>query len=256
MPYQEPDTALHHLKMAKSYLDDAERTGDISEHASQVVSESQLQALAKAAEHLNKARAIDSNEVLAVEDEKKGTKEKFDQDYLNGHVLLIEGVAHINSANHIWSYAKRSDGTIIRKSYREGVAYLEKARDVLEKALIYRPHSTEILKFLATAYHDLGDLANYRRILERHVELSPDEMGLHKNLRDLTEGYRPQPSFERPHFKLSLHGALTAMTIGGVALFILAAISRSGAPVGFGVVLLIIAFIGFWLKEKWERWFA
>ncbi len=49
MAYEPPKTALHHLKMAKAYLDEAEATGKDEQHSSRITSEAQVKSLSKAA---------------------------------------------------------------------------------------------------------------------------------------------------------------------------------------------------------------
>ncbi len=256
MAYTEPDTALHHLKMAKSYLDDANNLAKPGDQASESVAAEQLQLLAQAAEHLNKARAIDPSEVLLVKDDKLTEREKLDQDYLNGTILLHEGVAHLNAALDAQSGYKYTDGSINKPRYKAGVARLEKARDALEKSFTYRAHSGDVLTFLAKAYQQLGDSQNYRRVLERHLQHSPDDIALHKQIKVLTQNPVLYPAFQTPGFTFTFGKYLVGLIVAGVALIVLAIVMGSGNAAGWGIVLLILAGASAFFKEKWEDWFG
>ena len=255
MAYEEPDTALHHLKMAKSYLDEAGLTAEISNDASWVVSDLQLRSLVQAALHLNKARDIDPKEVLWIEDKKTGTKERYDQDYLNGDVLLYEGVAHLNTSNALWSRYADPYGKIDRPAYRQCTLFLEKARDTLEKAARYRPYSTEIHRHLANVYEGLGDFDNYRRVVERRVELDPDNMALHKTMKDLNAGWTPSPSLQKPP-SLTFNGAVVLCGLLGVAIFLFGAFLNATRLSGFGALLGFFAFAFLILKIIWREKFG
>jgi len=139
--YQAPDTALHHLKMAKAYLDEADKEVAKDKKPDEFVSEAKIRALAKAARHLNRAREIDPNEVLWVEDEEDEVGITLDQDYLNGRVLVKEGIAHLNAVHYISNSFRCLDGTVDRESYKKAIGRLHNARIALEKALTYIPAS-------------------------------------------------------------------------------------------------------------------
>jgi len=250
MAYNEPDTALHHLKMAKAYLDEAEKHGAKEKNANQFVSDAEIKSLLEAAHHLNNARAIDPNEVLWVEDPKDKTRTKIDQDFLNSKVLLMEGVAHLNAARDLSTKHRNTDGSVVRKVYKEGVGRLEQARDALEKSLNYRSYSDDALNFLAKAYLRLGDQQNCRRVLERHLEVSSDDIELHKQIKELDAGSVPGPLFRAPSFSISFPTIMSFTTIAAIGLFILAIVQHSGAPVGPGILLLLGSAAGFWLYEK------
>lgn len=256
MAYTEPDTALHHLKMAKSYLDDATDLVKPGGEASESVATEQLGLLAQAAEHLNRARAIDPDEVLFVKDDKLTEREKLDQDYLNGSILLHEGVAHLNASLDAQSHYKYTDGTINKPQYKAGVARLEKARDALEKSLTYRSHSGDVLTFLAKTYQQLGDYQNYRRVLERHLEHSPDDISLHKQIKALNQNPVLQPAFQTPGFTFTFGKYLVGLIIAGVALIVLAIVAGSGNAAGWGIVFLVLAGASAFFREKWEDWFG
>lgn len=253
--YKEPDTALFHLQMAKSYLDEASSASAISKDASRAVSDMQLRSLLQAAEHLNKARAIDPQEALWIDDEKAGTKTKADQDYLNGEVLLHEGIAHLNASNDVWSNYKNLDGRVDRIKYRQGVSFLEQARTALEKAAQYRPYSTEVLRFLAQVYQGLGDADNFRRAVERHVELAPDDMTLHKTMKDLNAGWKPEPSFDKPPI-ISLNVALALCIPLGFVLTTIGGNTGIRPILSLGL-LLMFAWPAFWIvKIIWRENFG
>jgi tetratricopeptide (TPR) repeat protein len=255
MAYKEPETALHHLKMANSYLDDAQRTIESTKDASQFISQLQMRSLAEAAQHLNKARAIDPTEVLWVDDEKENVRLKMDQDYLTSRVLVYEGVAQINSAREIWTTYEDTDGKINRSKYNDGVRNLELARDTLEKALKYNPVSADGLNFLQLAYQYLSDAQNFRRILERRIELRPDDIALHKQIKELNQNPVLTPYFKKPPL-ISFTAALwLSVPIG----LILATI---GVNTGF-TPLLALGMILFWgpiafwiLKIIWRENFG
>jgi hypothetical protein len=95
-------SALYHLKMAKSYLDEARDFDKDNKNASQYASESQIKILSKAATHLSKARGLDPTAVLPVEDKKDKTVINCSQDVLTALVLAQEGlVARVNQFERI-----------------------------------------------------------------------------------------------------------------------------------------------------------
>jgi tetratricopeptide (TPR) repeat protein len=245
--YKQPDTALHHLKMAKSYLDEADKQGEQDKKPNRVLSDAQINILAQAAHHLNKAREIDPSELLWIEE--KNEKIKLDQDTLNGDVLLSEGVAHLNAAVFISNTFGNIDGTFNKGHYKAGVSRLEQARDALEKAIKYRPYSDQTYKFLAQVYGALGDIHNYRRILERHVEISPDNIEVHKQLAALANLKYPSTRFRQKPFSLSVPTMLSLSFLAGIILIIVAIASHNFNPAGFGIILLIASGIGFKIYE-------
>jgi tetratricopeptide (TPR) repeat protein len=245
--YKQPDTALHHLKMAKSYLDDADKQGAQDKKPNRVISDAQINILAQAAHHLNKAREIDPNEVLWIEE--KNEKIKLDQDTLNGDVLLSEGIAHLNAALFISNTFSNIDGTFDKRPNKDGMSRLEQARDALEKAIKYRPYSDQSYKFLAQVYGALGDLQNYRRILERHVEISPDNIEVHKQLAALENQKYPTARFRQKPFTISFPTVMSLLFVLGIVLIIVAIASHDFNPAGFGIVLFIVAGIGFKVYE-------
>jgi tetratricopeptide (TPR) repeat protein len=249
MAYQQPDTALHHLKMAYSYLEDARKVGEKIKEANSSVSAQQLAILVNAANHLNQARTLDPNEVLWVDEEKNQTRTKIDQDFLNGEVLLVEGVAHLNTALDHSSHYIYGDNRVYKPTFRAGSESLIKARDALVKALTYRPYSEEALKFLAKTYYHLGDAENYRKTLERHIQIRPENIELHKQMEDLS-ARPPHPLFSKPGFEPKMHHVLLGCIFFGVLLLILAAATQSGAPVGMGIFFFAIGGFGFWVREK------
>src|ERR1700722_8439105 len=133
--------ALHHLKLAKAYLDECRGDFYAKGEANQYASESQLKVASKAAEHLNKARQLDPHAMIWVEDKPGDGKYQLTQDYLNSRVLEIEGVAFLNTAHDIHAqfqtYILNHDGKPVRAKERVGRDYLERARDALEKSLKY-----------------------------------------------------------------------------------------------------------------------
>jgi len=247
--YKEPESAVHHLKMAKAYLDDADEIAKKEDKPNKFASEAEIKALTQAAEHLNKARAIDPNEVLWIEEGKDKEKVKLDQDYINGRVLLKEGIAHLNAALDISQY-RNIDGTSDRRHYNEGTARLQQACAALEQALTYRPYSDDVLDKLATTYRRLGDTQNYRRILERHVEISPDNMGLHKQIEELNASPQPTPLLRRAGFSISAPTIFSGMLVLGIALIILGIATKTFNPAGWGIVFLLVSGAGFWLYEN------
>lgn len=68
-----------------------------------------------------------------------------------------------------------------------GMAYAEtgqdsKAVDAFEKALALDPDSIDTLSELEVMYQKMGEIRNERRILERHLELEPDNDAVRQRL--------------------------------------------------------------------------
>lgn len=255
MAYEEPDTALHHLKMAKSYMDEAQVSLEKIDQPSEFFSEMQLKSLAQAAVHLNKARAIDPTEVLWVEYEKEDVQLKLTQDYITSRVLACEGAAHLNSAGAIWTTYQDSDGKTDRNQYAAGVRHLERGRDTLLKALTYNSYSHDGLRLLQAAYFRLGDKHNCRRILERRIELEPDNLTLHKEIKELSSQLTIKPYFDKPP-AISLNAALGISIAAGL---IIAGIGLTTGlePVFALGTILWFAPIAFWIgKIIWRESFG
>ena len=186
-----PSPALHHLKLAKAYLDEARGDFFSKGEVSQYASEAQLKIATKAAEHLNKARILDPHAGLWVEDKPGDGKYQLTQDYLNSRVLAIEGVAFLNTAHDILAqcetYMLNHEGKPDRGKENTGKRYLERARDALEKSLTYSATQEEALTFLSIAYRELGDKENYKRIMQKRVAINDDDMEAHKALDRIDE---------------------------------------------------------------------
>lgn len=263
MAYKEPDTALHHLKMAKSYMDNADSRLNMDSGVLKVFSEQQLELLAKAAEHLNRARAIDPTEVLLVPDEKNNERVTFTQDFMTARVLLHEGIAHINSARDMDGRYKDHKGRVVEAKYREGVGYLENARDALEKSLTFNSYGRDALRFLQMSYQNLGDEPNFRRILERRVELYPEDIGIHREIEyhDEHPGIKPMfeasssPTFGMPFF-LDFERVMFIAIGFGFFLIILAFPAKSFDLGMWGFILMLSAVFILWVEQKWNEWFG
>jgi hypothetical protein len=194
--------ALHHLKLAKAYLDEARGEVFSKGEVSQYLSEAQLKVATKAAEHLNKARQLDPHAGLWVEDKPGDGKYQLTQDYLNSRVLAIEGVAFLNTAHDIHAqcqtYILNHDGKPDRAKERDGRDYLERARDALEKSLKYSAAHEEALKFLSQTYRELGDKENYQRVMQKRVQINADDMEAHKALDRIDESDAVHDIFSTP----------------------------------------------------------
>ena len=218
-----------------------------TDEPSEFFSQLQLKSLAQAAVHLNKARAIDPTEALWVEDKKEEVKLKFTQDYLTSRVLTYEGAAHLNSAGAVWTTYKGGGGKPDRGQYAAGVRHLKRGRDTLVKALTSNPFSHDGLRLLQEAYFRLGDKHNCRRILERRIELEPDNITLHKEIKELSSQLTIKPYFDKPS-AVSLNAALgicvaVGLAVAGVGL------ATGLAPVfGLGTILWF-APVAFWISK-------
>ena len=239
MAYQAPETAEHHLKMAKAYLDEAKATLAAAKDASQYISQVQLKDLAEAAQHLNKARAIDPNATLVVEDKEDGARITYKQDFLAGLLLLHEGVAHLNITNAISGTYDGTQAGVPRKSRKEGIRSLEKARDSLEKSLIYNPYHEDALKFLYMTYQRLGDRTKARQILERRIELKPEDMSLHREIRTFDQTRTLSPMFQSPGISFSV--VMRCVLAFGVVLLILALPVGSWSMAIWGIIIVFAA---------------
>jgi tetratricopeptide (TPR) repeat protein len=230
----EESPALHHLKLVKAYIDEARLTQASEKTASAYISEVALKSLSKAAEHLNKARELDPNEVLWVEDKPGDGKYQLTQDFLHARVLTGEGICALNSAHEMQyknnTYLLNHDGKIDREAIATGNRYLASARDAFEKALKYSPAHQDALVYLSKTYRELGDKENYRRVLQQRVQITPDDMNAHKELDQVDDPDFVTPILTTQRFKkITLNGYLGLSMILGF-MVILAAESRG--PIG------------------------
>lgn len=62
---------------------------------------------------------------------------------------------------------------------------LKKAVDAFEKALALAPDAVDILTELSRTYREIGDVENERRILERLLELDPENESIRQRLKAL-----------------------------------------------------------------------
>ena len=226
MAYQAPETAEHHLKMAKAYLDEATDTKDSKGDANRFISEMQIKALSKAANHLDRARAVDPTAVLKVEDEKTKETIGISQDVLSSQVLLQEGYASINTARDLLSSATGRYEGVNRKELAQSLAAYKKAAVGLEKSLKYNPYSSQTLIGLTQIYEAIGDKPNYKRVVERRLELDPNDMQAHKLIEAMHErGFRIGTAFNPP-FEWSTNKTL--WLIAAVSFFLIPIAANSG----------------------------
>jgi len=240
--------ALQHLKLAKAYLDEARAEVSSKDEVSRYASEAQLKVATKAAEHLNKARQLDPDAVIWVEDKPGDGKYKLTQDYLNSRVLTIEGVAFLNTAHDILAqcetYALNHDGKPDRGKEAEGKGYLERARDALEKSLKYSPAHEQALKFLSKTYRELGDKENYKRIMQKRVTINADDMEAHKALDRIDEPDAVFDVFNSPRtIRWTFNKVLGLSMLIGFLLVAIAAPANLSVLGGIGSFMFVIPMI-------------
>jgi tetratricopeptide (TPR) repeat protein len=249
MAYEPPATALHHLKMAKAYLDDYRGYVDDAPDAFSSIGPHISAILERAAEHLKKARAIDPAEVLWVEDAKENVKYKYTQDFLASEALCYEGNMLLNNAKYIESKYNDSEGKINRGKRAQGIQFLERAREVLLKSLTYNSVNSDALLYLGLAYLYLGDGDSYRSVLERRLKLDPDNILLHKAFETANEPGGYEPLFSNPPI-ISLNAALALSIFSGFIIFGVGAANRIAPFAPIGLLLFFGPIAYWWFKRK------
>jgi tetratricopeptide (TPR) repeat protein len=244
----ESSPALHHLKMAKAYLDEARDTDKNSKEANRYVSEAQVAALSKAATHLNKARELDPTAVLEVEDKEKKTVLRYNQDFLTGLVLCHEGLASINAGRDLLMQAtsfEKIDTTKLRESESKYIS----ARDALEKSLKYNPYDDDALKFLTDVYSTLADKENYRRIIVERIKQNSDDMDAHKSLDRMSDpNFKMDSIFKQPLFTWTFNKVLVLTMVLGFLLIPIAANAHLTVVGGAACFMVVIPPIIWWLR--------
>jgi tetratricopeptide (TPR) repeat protein len=150
IPPEKIDTegAIEDMRLAHSYLEDwiskSPRAGD--------------HLLGLAAKYIESARHKDPNAKLVVEE--KGEDSIYSQDDLSGWALFYE--------SQIYS-GEQAD----RKR-------LEKARDILEKAIAYAPFSIQYRSHLADVYLNLHDRNHALAAAQEAIEVSPKNLDARK----------------------------------------------------------------------------
>jgi hypothetical protein len=64
-----------------------------------------------------------------------------------------------------------------------------------------------------------------------------------------------RPLFGGAGFPISVWGVLTGMFVAGIVFLFLGFTTQAGTA-GLGGFLLIVSFIGFWIREKLSSWFG
>jgi hypothetical protein len=242
-------SATHHLKLAKLYLDDANRLQASEKHYNKHTSAIIVQTLSRAAEQLIKAREIDPNENLWMQDTSGKPPFEVTQDLLNSMVLTSEGLAsyyaalHVNDQND--SYYS-GVGTNRQAYLKEGLLFLHEARDALEKSLIYTPYREYSLTLLSKVYRALGDSVNYKRILEKRIAIRPNDIEAHKELSEI-DTHDKYTYFKGYHGSLSSsEDTVLPILVGlvGVSLLFIS-ITAGVSGLTFAAVLMIVAPIAY-----------
>jgi tetratricopeptide (TPR) repeat protein len=249
-PVADKSPAQIHLELANSYLDDAQAALNSAKTPSTFIVERTAKPLSKAADHLNKAREIDPNEFLWVEsDEDKAVRLRFTQDIFASRILLCEGVAALNAAHAINTdndTYRLNHGRADRSLVRTGNAYLISARDALEKSLKFSVGHKDTLKFLTQTYRELGEKDKYKRLLEKRIELYPDDIAAHKELDQIDDPDFLSPLFTPPP-TISINVWLAISMVVGFILFPIAAQNKA---LGLFAIILLFGPPAIW----WYRW--
>jgi tetratricopeptide (TPR) repeat protein len=145
----DPEAAVQDMRMAHSYLQDWEN----SKGNSQTV-------LGHAARYIRLAAAKDPNAKLTVEE--KGEPFTYTIDDLSGIALFYEG------QGYVYEGAKAEQ--------------LERAREVFEKAIAYRPFSVQIRSHLADVFLNLYDKESALRVAQEAVAAMPRNIDARKLL--------------------------------------------------------------------------
>ena len=241
-------SAMHHLNMAKAYLDDV-RIANKAKTITYAGADFQINLLSKAAQHLLEARVIDPHQTLVYEED--GDTFEFTQDRLNSIVLSDEGMVSFHRAYiaHVdfQKYLDQNDNTSARRAASQGTRYFQEATIAFEKALVYHPEHSNTFDFLSQTYRDLGDKENYIRILKRWLEVNPTNMDARKRL-DLLDEF--SGALFRPPM-MSINRILVLVTIAGLILATIAGPTQWNGLGSIASFMFVIPLIIIWFRWKY-----
>jgi len=214
-----PEAAVEDMRLAHSYLEDwTEKKGH-------------YHVLGLAADYIEQARTKDPNAKLTIEIEKgpnKGESETHTLDDLSGIALFYE--------SQRYSRRDASPGE------------LQQARDLLTRAIAYRPYSVQIREHLAKVYLNLHDKPSALAVAEEAVSKAPKDLDARK-LRDYVQG---APITHAPTIFESNPGCIFPSIGGGIVIFAIlsAIVGQFSTAFGLGVIAFIVFGIGHFVDNS------
>ncbi|MGA8611695.1 MAG: hypothetical protein WB760_08235 [Xanthobacteraceae bacterium] len=213
----DPEAAIEDMRLAHSYLEDW-------------VAKNGNHVLGLAAQYIQHARNKDPNAKLTVQKtkgENKGESVTYSLDELAATTLFYQ--------SQLYSY---TDAPPVN---------LQRARDLLKRAITYLPYSVQYRRHLAEVYLNLHDKPNALAVAEEAVSILPKDLDARK-LRDFV---RIAPETHAPTI-LETNPGFVFFSIG-LVIFVIGIICLGNGIFGLAFALIVLALIaggvGHFLKQ-------
>ncbi len=206
----DPEAAIEDMRLAHSYLEDW--IADKGDHV-----------LGLAAKYIELARTKDRNAKLIVEikkGENKGETDTLTQDDLSGTALFYE--------SQLYSYADASK------------EHLERARELLKRAIAYRPYTVQYRRHLAQVYLNLHDKQSALAIAEEAVKKNPRDL----DARKLLDFAQAAPVTHAPTFFEANPGCLLPLISLAFLIFTVILVVTGQYSTAFGVFVVGLVVLG------------